>query len=208
MFNIDEHKEEYEAERRQREMEEVERREQERRAKIVRQRYDVLKPIANAIVFQHPNTSVVLDESTARLHVDGIEVGHLVDIFAERAHSYFHRQRGTGKLRLSVGRYGERVSYPQRKDGTFNVKAITEVLYYDAQRQRQRAMEDNVRKANEAQAKELRTELGVSEYAAPLSIRATSDVGKPVRLELSFQRIMTPTQARALHAALKAAGVL
>lgn len=125
---------------------------------------------------------------------------------------YSFSYRHNGKIRVVVGEYGNKTSYPQRKDGTHSYDKIAENAIAQMRAQERRAAADltarQTRASNEASAKALCKELGISEWSGSFSVRASQVADQPAFVEYKISRAMTCDDARKLHAALKELGLL
>lgn len=150
----------------------------------------------------------------------GKSVWAQLEFRAEEAASSRYSTRAprlTGRLRCTVGGYGERQSFPQRKDGTFNYEAIAAKLLervYHEERKYQDALKLRANAgALEALSKEfalgetpevLKTAYHSRGYSGKEWHTHTAPEGK---LFLNLTTTVTPEQARAVLAAAQAAGI-
>lgn len=129
--------------------------------------------------------------------------------------SWSRRVEYTGRMRMNIGSYGDRLSLPQRKTGEYDYdKAATKLLSdaYRAEREVQKAMAIN---SNQKARDELRKEFGLTEYSDVVCTeRSHGSAGRyetfaaPVgMLYVKLDKLMTPEQARAVLAAAAAAGL-
>jgi len=151
-----------------------------------------------------------VDESNGHLIIDQIDVSWIVSIESTLRHISAWRSEPTGKTRIVVGDYGNRKSYPQRKDGTHRYADIADTLYQYARRRVAENTARKIQEANKVGQCELSIELGDSHgfgYNGNLRLAASSDAAKPIRCSVSFAKNMTADEVRALHAALKSLGL-
>jgi hypothetical protein len=146
-------------------------------------------------------------ESDFKLFIDGVDCSWNYEFRAEWTNDTW-RSRPTGRHRFSLGDYGSRKSFPQRKDGTFNYKAIAEDLCYYADRQISKATIENTRKYNAACVAKMQHDLGLEEYWGPMAISPSADEASPVFVKVKIERAMTPSETIALHTALKGLGLV
>lgn len=131
-----------------------------------------------------------------------------VSIKEQRQHLSSWRSAPTGKLRIIAGDFGERTNYPERKDGSFNYEAIAQYIVTAMRASRRRQTMNANQAANKHTAEVLREELGMKEWASEFKISASSNGELPVLVEIQIKKSMTPEQARAVHAAMVAAGLV
>lgn len=149
----------------------------------------------------------------------GANVYAAVEFRAEESgrSNYSYRTHLTGRLRMTVGGYGDRQSYPPRKDGTFNYDSAADRLLSRVASAHELWNKTQRVKGNAAALAELRAEFKLSEYSDVLRIKKvnrdvyskkyTEYVSSAGRVFLDLSREVTPEQARAILAAAVAAGV-
>ena len=144
-----------------------------------------------------------------RFVIEGIDVTHRLSFETTYARSYssFRTGAATGQ-RITVCRYGERTSYPQRKDKTFNYAAIADKLLYAAQAEAEANKRERQKLRNEGQASALKAELGLPDYYGAMRLSASPVTSLPVFVTMEIKQSMTAEQVRILHAALLAAGII
>lgn len=114
--------------------------------------------------------------------------------------------RATGRYRLTVGDYGEKTSFPQKKYGSFSYDKVALLLRNKAHRIVSRNNAEAARSANKEIVRRVMNAVGIEgDYSSHLS--ATADVNKPVELKFTFCRNLTEADAIALIAYLKGAGI-
>jgi hypothetical protein len=180
--------------------------EAERKAVAVRNR-KLAEAIAAHIVPAH----VWKIDDRGRLSIDGVDVWYQVEVTEiwTKGHGMLGRgSKPTGQIRLVVGSYGDRVSFPPRKDGTHNYKRIAEILVAHAQTVNRKKQMSNQQSANEVVAKETREMLGMTQYGSAMSISASSSAERPLFVSFEIKRAMSCEEALALHAALKSLGLV
>lgn len=143
----------------------------------------------------------------AKLVIPGLDYNH-IDIRDEQTRLSRFRSVNSGKQRVSIGTHGDKRQFPQRKDGSFNYPEIAAILDGKIARAKEQACQRLVSTKNSAAAIALRTELKLEEFYGAMRVVASSDVKLPVFVTLEVKRAMTVEQAKTLHAALVAAGVI
>lgn len=118
------------------------------------------------------------------------------------------RSKGNGRLRCAVGDYGERQSFPQRKDGTFNYESIAITLRNLAYRRWARAKAEQAERDNKNAVMAVRKHVGLKADGYSYNITASAVTEKPVNIKFSFDRSMTQEEAIKLADALKALGII
>lgn len=136
-----------------------------------------------------------------KLEVSGISYLHL-DVNEEHSSAHY-RHAPTGKYRVIYGDYGNRTSFPQRKDGTHNYTRIAEMIKASVERAKAQNEVANARKGNKAGVDKLHTELDLPTYGGNMKIEPSSNFEKPVNVHVEIKRSMTYSETIALHAALK-----
>lgn len=87
--------------------------------------------------------------------------------FKER-HDYRHR--GTGEYNITVGDYGDRKTFPLRKDGTYNYAKIAEDIALRIRRERRRQQESQARTDNIAVAKQMAEQMRAATGVDPVVV--------------------------------------
>ena len=111
-----------------------------------------------------------------------------------------------GKMRAVVGEYGDKVTYPQRKDGSLNYakiaeEAIKRLLSREAFLYERHKME-NTKARNAAVVRAFNEERGLMEYYGSFRVSASAVKDKPAMVKVDIQQAMTFDEAAKLHAAL------
>lgn len=159
----------------------------------------------NALPTHHVAT---VNEETGELTIDGVTMGYWLEFSEERTKVSSWKTRPNGKVRITVGQWGERRSFPQRKDGTHNYEEIaSELVAYAAKRNAVDAA-SKLYEQNKPLAKALREELGLSEYYGPMKIEPSSNKADRVAVKIEVNATMSPAKARETYAALKALGII
>jgi len=167
--------------------------------------------IANALQNKTVAGEVVFDAENLTITVKGIRV--YFDVSEERTSISTWRSRPNGKVRITVGDYGNKTSYPQRKDGTHNYGAIATTLLNDVEQKIVQGKADAARKANAAIVPTLRREYDFKyEYSgqgiADVNVGPSSTVDKPVSLTFKYAGSVTVERAKEIMDALKALGLM
>jgi len=113
------------------------------------------------------------------------------------------KQKPTGKYFISVGNYGRRERFKQRKDGTFRYDDIANVLIRRATEKKNEQKKAVIREMGRHHAEKLRDELDVREYAGDFSITSSSSEEHPILVSLNIKKCMKADDVRALHKFLK-----
>jgi len=183
---------------------------QQQRAARIKRELPIYTAITNALQRLTKVGEVVLDAETLKITVKGIDVSYNFHVDEERSQQgYYRGGHKTGKLRISVGDFGERKSYPQRKDGTHDYVAIAEKLLQHAEKRLASIRAEAARKANADVIPALRQEYGFKyEYSgqgvADVQVAASSNVDRPVLLTFKYNGTATVERAREIMDALKA----
>ena len=187
--------------------EEAKRMERDSRAKRERFIFEGIAAEIRGLTTPH---TVVLTEDN-KLTVDGIETSLFVEVKEEwgGGTSFWISQKRTGKLRVTVGDYGDRKSFPQRKDGSFNYGEIALLLVNRAGRKLMDQRMERNRISNRDAAKQLGDELGLNDWSGTMTVAAASTgAAKPVFVKVKIEQAMSEEAARELHASLLALGYL
>jgi len=161
----------------------------------------IYQRIASMINAMHVTTLLkavysTTDNFSHKLEIGGVDVTFYISI----------ERDANRKDRIVVGNYGDRTSYPQRKDGTYNYDAISTKLVGYAERRIQENAARRRTASNAVTVSELRNELGLHEYYGTMTVSASPSVEAPVYVKLKIERAMSVEKARALAEALKAIG--
>ena len=186
--------------------EEAKRMERDSRIKRERSIYEGIAAEIRGLTTPH---TVVLAEDN-KLTVDGIETSWFMEVKEEwSGASVWISQKRTGKLRVTVGEYGDRKSFPQRKDGSFNYGEIALLLVNRAGRKLMDQRMERNRISNRDAAKQLGDELGLNDWSGIMTVAAASTgAAKPVFVKVKIEQAMSEAEARELHAALLALGYI
>ena len=154
-----------------------------------------------------PHVAVV-DAEKGKLVIDGIDVTYYIEFKSEYTEISRWRSKPTGKMRISVGDYGSRTSFPQKKDGSHNYEEIARRLAMIARNKNAAAKADALRQANSAGLATLKAELFPNDKNGYCNVIAGSvDAQAPVLFKFDIYHNMSPDQARTLAAAMRAAGI-
>ena len=159
---------------------------------------------------------------TGEFFIDGVRVSGHIWLDETYAHMSMWRSTPTGRFRVVVeipdlkfSRQTNRSypgwtkqSYPQKKDGSYNYKAIAGHLVAGAKRETAANLTEATRKANEAAAVRVRQLTGCTEYYGPMKVSASADGLFPVLVKIEITQAMTEVEAQAVHAALVDLGVI
>lgn len=163
--------------------------------------------IINAVQVEAIKAGHVARLSDGKLLIDEVDVQYVLDITEERTHLSSWRSKPTGKLRVTVGDYGNRVSYPQRKDGSFNYEAIANALCHYANGQNHKTKLEAQQKENASAAAALTNEFFPKAQYGVDVISPSATPGKPVQLTVKFSGAYTAEQARDILLALRVHGI-
>lgn len=181
--------------------------EQERvaRLKVAQGRYAIRLAIVEAALRQGSEAYTV--EDTNDIFIDGINCSTQLTFVDERTSVSSWRSRPNGKLRLTVGTFGERKSYPQRKDGSFNYADIASTLRGCASRKAAADKAQLMRRNNAHIATDIAGEFNLTQYS---SLVVPSSAA-PGNVTINFKEInshtMTPDKARKVLQALRDLGI-
>ena len=180
------------------------------RAKRNAERSITLRKIAEQVVQQKHKAEVI--EEDAKLIIDGIDTQWRLDFVQERSHQSSWRSTPTGRTRLTVrdygSRYGSRVSFPQRKDGSHNYVEIARLLINYADRQNHEAALKKQQQANAKILPDLVRELFPNDKDNYQDvIRASGSATLPVTFNFKINHVMSVENARKVAAALRACGI-
>jgi hypothetical protein len=122
------------------------------------------------------------------------------------------RRYETDKLRVTVGEYGNKTSFPPRKDGTHSYVKIAELavsqMLNREQRDKAYADAEQSRRYNEQGVEDFRKSLRAREWDSAFRIEPSSTVEKPVAVSVKIARAMTFSDAEKLYKALLALGLV
>jgi hypothetical protein len=147
--------------------------------------------------------------ATSGLILDGSRVnGVWIGIeCCEEAHAGSWRYTKNGKLRFIVGNYGDKVQFPQTKDGGFNFDKIVEAVANRIKQHHYRAecaaKAASKREQADVECSQLRATHGLKEYSGKVRV-TPCDYG----IELVVSKGITKEQADAMLAAAKACGLI
>jgi ribosomal protein S19 len=121
---------------------------------------------------------------------------HDIDIKKEFSGSKWYSSP-TGKIRISVGDYGHKQSFPQKKDGSFSWNKMAEVIVNDLVQQLNWTKKRNVTETNAQIVVELGKELG---YGTPekfwtIPFEASDNEKFPIKMKLSCTTELTKEKA-------------
>lgn len=179
--------------------------EQQARLNVNRSRYAIRSAIVQAAIALGSTASTTEDEY--KFLIDGIDCSFWLHFVEERARISSWRSKPNGKLRLTVGDFGDRKSYPQKKDGTHNYYSIAVTLRGYAHRRlaEQKAQVNRVR--NNQAATDIANEFNLPQYHA-LVVPSAHVVGNVM---IDFSKLnahtMNPDKARKLLQALRDFGI-
>lgn len=134
-----------------------------------------------------------------------------IELSFEMAGSDWHR-RETGKIRVTVGNYGDKTQFPQRKDGAHSYDKIAELAVNkmrnaeERQRREQEAIDSQM--LNAKVINPLRDRLGLNEHYGAMTVAASNSTEKPAFVRVDIRKAMTVEQAVALHEALLSLGLV
>lgn len=113
--------------------------------------------------------------------------------FKERYTSSGWRSKPTGTFQFSVGDYGERKVFPQRKDGSFSYLKISQEMVDSVRVAKARKQRNDAQKTNEQVADAVREEFGFREWSS--NVTASTEADKPIHLQLSINHAFTVDRA-------------
>ena len=165
-----------------------------------------LRKIAEQVVLQKHKAEVI--EADAKLIIDGVDTQWRLDFKQERSHQSSWRSTPTGRTRLTVGDYGNRVSFPQRKDGTHNYAEIARMLINYADRQNHEAALKAQQQVNAKVLPALVKELFPNDTNGYQDVvRASGSANLPVHFKFTINAVMSVENARKVAAALRSCGI-
>ena len=140
------------------------------------------------------------------LFVEDVNVSYYIDIKEEYTSSTW-RAHPTGRLRVAIGNYGNRTSYPSRKDGSFNYEAMANGLVNAALTRKAMEKAQKFQSANEQVADQLRAELGIKRYWNAVSFDGSTEEVNPIKIKFNLDRAVTKERAIEIYNGLKALGL-
>ncbi len=168
-------------------------------AKVDRFR-DIKQSIANAVNALKKEGVVAAVNEHNNLTING-KSSVWIDLREDRSSNYYGRRQGekTNKISVTVGDYGDKSRYPQRKDGGHNYPEIAAKLvrYYEAQQAREKAHAHTT--INRDSVKMLQDKYT---WSSPWSFTTTSILEKPVRVERKLSLVGTPEEVEAYMTAV------
>lgn len=216
-----EHEAQKAAEKKRQEAEEETRREErckveqeERRKKnVANSRH--LRKIAESIMPDHREGKAprkrtwVIDEENFKLTIDGIDVSWMISFEKQWTNVSAWRSKPTGKMKFVIGDFGERRTYPERKDGTFNYVDIAGRLCLYADRKNSQLRMERQRKQNASEVIDVTMRIFPDPERSKYQdvILASADPDKPVFFKFKIERAMTAEQAEKLAAAIRSVGI-
>lgn len=82
--------------------------------------------VASATVVQIPN---MRDGERTKLMVCGVDMAGTIEFFPKGTRGGWQsNQRKTGKMRMNIGQYGEKVQFHERRDGTLDMEKAARLL--------------------------------------------------------------------------------
>lgn len=173
-----------------------------------KERSITLHKIAGAVVLRGTGNEAEVIEADGKLLIDGVDTAYYLDFVQERSHQSSWRSTPNGKMRLTVGDYGDRVSFPQRKNGSHNYDEIARLLIGIAARKNAAAKAEDNRRGNKQTVAGLAAELFPNDKNGYQDVvTASSDPQAPIRFSFKIDRAMSIEQARALAVAIRSAGI-
>ena len=149
------------------------------------------------------------EQDTNRLYLDGIEVGSWISFVEERTHITRYRSQKNGKLRITAGAFGERTSYPQRKDGTHSYNAIAAQLRGFARRKITSDAMERMKAKNQREAAAIIEEFKLSDYQGLIAPSPHTEGMVNLDFTKLYTKIITasPEHARLVLQTLRGFGV-
>lgn len=144
--------------------------------------------------------------------VNGVDMWPAIEFVAEMQQLSSWRSNPTGRVRISAGNFGNRQSYPPRKDGTYNYESIASKLLSGIASRCDQAVSEKQRLQGDALADQINKELGVSEFSSPIKGHRSTHTHKGYksypaeegRVYFELCRQLTPEQAKKLYAFIQA----
>lgn len=117
------------------------------------------------------------------------------------------RSRETSQLQVTIGSYGERKTYPQKKDGSFSYDKIADRVCEWAQGKIETAKTERGKQNNSGRTSEwLASHPGIKEYYGAMRVSPSSVDGSPLFVKIEISRAMDEETATALYDFLVARG--
>lgn len=147
---------------------------------------------------------------TVSLYVEELKMKFSTNVhvrFDEEYSGSTWRQRPTGRIRIVVGDYGNRKSYPPLKDGGYSYDKIADRLLQEARKSIGNAISNERHKRNANAAVAVRAACGIDQYN---SFRVTTNENPdwPVHVKLGISRALTQEQAIELFNKLHELGLV
>lgn len=165
------------------------------------------KAIVKALESQ-TELDVVYDETSGKISIGGVSTDYVITIEQERTSYSRFSSRPTGKTRIVVGDYGDRTSYPQRKDGGHNYEAIADKLVNYAERKIAQDRANFQARVNQSKVDEVIEATGHKNNYGNVRFSSSAARDLPVFVTVEIKKSMTSEQAIAVHAALKQLGLV
>lgn len=121
------------------------------------------------------------------------------DIKAEHTNYSAWRSKPNGKSRFAVGYYGDRKSFPQRKDGTFNYPEIAQMMIHSMDRLHARQAKERMANSNRELTERIREKVG---YGVFKWVNSSEYASNKVSVEVGTHHL-TEEQAMKLFEMLK-----
>jgi hypothetical protein len=163
----------------------------------------VLRRIAEALP---TGTTWSVEDDTGRFTISGVDVQSNISFTQELTHQSKRRASPNGRTRITIGPYGNRTSFPQRKDGTHSYGQIAHLLMRIAAVEIAKVSHEQERARNIPAVEDLRKDFGISGYG-PLSIHPSSSPELPVNVAITWQGTTTVEKAAAIAQFFKDQGV-
>lgn len=140
---------------------------------------------------QHLPSAMNVIISDGCITIDGIRP---IWEFKERYTSSSLHSRPTGTYQFTVGDWGDRKVFPQRKDGSFSYAKVAEQMLHQVQVAKVRKELANAQTANHSAAAAIREEFGIDRWSS--KVTPSQSVEKPIHLQISINRAVTTERAR------------
>jgi hypothetical protein len=140
---------------------------------------------------QHLPTAMNVIISDGCITIDGIRPQWE---FKERYTSSTWRSRPTGTYQFTVGDWGDRKVFPQRKDGTFSYAKLAEQMLHQVQVVKVRQELRDAQENNKLFAAAIREEFGIDHWSSMVTPSQADQ--KPIHLRVSINRAVTTERAR------------
>lgn len=152
----------------------------------------------NATLYK--DAPIAADVVDGELRLDGKGVWNLEFVTEYRSEGRWH-STPTGRLRIRVGDYGDRTTFPPLKAGGYNYEKIADEVVREHRRHQLRDQARRNENANMTTAHALKERLGYSKWDS--IYEASQDANRPVRFKRSLQADLTVEQAEKVDALLK-----